>query len=83
MSPATRDLAHLWADTAASLPAGWELGGLRCASTGLAPEDRSEEWVAVATGPHGQEEQHRAADPVLALEGLASLLGGAARDAAG
>ena len=68
------DVSRAWSDAAASLPPGWELGGLRCASTGLAPEDRSEEWIADATGPGGRKEKHQAADPIAALDGLTSLV---------
>jgi hypothetical protein len=80
MSADPSDLARVWADTAASLPPGWELGGLRCASTGLTPEDRSEEWIVIATGPDGLEVKHQAAEPRDALEGLLPLLRGAAND---
>jgi hypothetical protein len=73
------DLAKTWAETEASLPTGWELGGLRCASTGLTPEQRSEEWVAVASGPDGQEVHHQAVDPIAVLQGLAALVPGADR----
>jgi hypothetical protein len=68
------DVAEAWARTAAKLPPGWELDGLRCASTGMSPEDRSEEWIAVAIGPDGRELQYRAVDPGAALAGLASLV---------
>ena len=78
MSTDPSDLSGIWADTAASLPPGWELGGLRCASTGLTPEDRSEEWIAVATGPDGLEVKHQATEPRDALEGLVPLMRGAA-----
>lgn len=33
------------------LPDGWQLEGLRCGSTVLTPEQRCDDWVAVATGP--------------------------------
>ena len=65
------DLSETWARTQASLPEGWELDGLRCASTGLAPQERSEEWMAVAVGPSGEEQAFSASDAVAALEGLA------------
>ena len=74
MSTDPSDLSRIWADTAASLPPGWELGGLRCASAGLTPEDRSEEWIAVATGPAGREVKYQAAEPREALEGLVPLV---------
>ena len=65
------DLSETWARTQASLPEGWELDGLRCASTGLAPQERSEEWMAVAVGPSGEEQAFSSSDAVAALEGLA------------
>ncbi len=46
-------LARAWAATDAGLPLGWGLDSLRCASTGLTPEARSAEWLAVAIGPGG------------------------------
>ncbi len=46
-------LARAWAATDAELPLGWGLDSLRCASTGLTPEARSAEWLAVAIGPGG------------------------------
>ncbi len=63
-------LSAAWARAPAALPPDWELDGLRCASTGLSPEERSEEWIAVTIGPASQEIQHRAEDPLAALEGL-------------
>ena len=33
----------VWAEVEEQLPPGWRLDGLRCASTGLTPEERSEE----------------------------------------
>jgi hypothetical protein len=63
-------LTRAWASTQDNLPEGWTLDGLRCASTGLSVESRSDEWVAVATGPTGEERSHQASDAVSALEGL-------------
>jgi hypothetical protein len=70
MGSATEELTEAWRRTAAALPEGWLLDGLRCASTGLGPEERSADWIAVAVGPQGQERHSRAADPIAALEGL-------------
>jgi hypothetical protein len=64
-------LTVAWADTQARLPEGWAIDGLRCASTGLAEEARSDDWVAMAAGPAGEERTCRATDAVEALEGLA------------
>lgn len=65
------DLTETWNATQVRLPDGWRLDGLRCASTGLRPEDRSDEWIAVAVGPTGEERSYRSSDPVGALRGLA------------
>lgn len=48
---------------------------LRWASEGIGEEDRSDDWIAVAVGPAGEERHHRAADPVAALIGLADSMG--------
>jgi hypothetical protein len=70
MDADTNDLTAAWSRVQAALPAGWSLDGLRCASTGLTEADRSDEWIAVAVGPGGEERRARATDPVAALEGL-------------
>jgi hypothetical protein len=75
MDTDTNDLTAVWARVQAALPEGWQLDALRCASTGLAEADRSDDWIAGALGPDGQERQARAADPIAALEGLASSIG--------
>ena len=69
------DLTQVWSQTEERLPQGWQLDGLRCASTGLGTEDRSEDWVAVAVSPTGEERAFRAGDPVAALAGLADSFG--------
>ena len=66
----TTDLSRVWAEVEERLPPGWRLDGLRCASTGLAREDRSEEWVAAAVGPRDEVRTCRAAEPDEALRGL-------------
>lgn len=66
------ELTAVWRRTQDRLPRGWTLDSLRCASAGLAPGDRSDEWVAVAIDAAGREHRFRAADPVAALEGLVS-----------
>ena len=65
-------LSSLWTATQARLPEGWTLDGLRCASTGLSPAERSDDWVAVAIGPSGAERSVRATAPNEALEALAA-----------
>lgn len=72
MDSDTNAMTQAWADAEAKLPAGWQLDGLRCASTGLTPDKRSEEWIAVAIGPDGEERLHQAVEPASALSGLAS-----------
>jgi hypothetical protein len=72
--PEDQDLDALWVATQARLPEGWSLDGLRCASTGLAPAERSDDWVAVATGPDGEERSALAGTPGEALEALAAGL---------
>ena len=67
----TDALAEAWRRTQAALPSGWTLEGLRCASDGLAPDQRSDDWIALAIGPGGVERQARAADPITALDALA------------
>lgn len=49
--PPDDELARAWRLTAASLPDGWRLDGIRCTSTGLAAEQRGTRWRAVAIGP--------------------------------
>lgn len=69
------EVGRAWSVAATRLPAGWTLEGLRCASTGIEPASRSDDWVAVAVGPGGTERTYRASDPIGALEGLAGSLG--------
>ena len=69
-----QQLNALWVATQARLPEGWSLDGLRCASTGLAAAERSDDWVAVAVGPSGEKRSARAAAPDEALEALAAKL---------
>jgi hypothetical protein len=68
------DLTQVWQRVQAALPSGWTLDSLRCASEGLAPEQRSDDWIAIALGPGGEERRSRAADPIPALEGLVPLV---------
>jgi hypothetical protein len=79
---ASDELSAAWAETQACLPRGWTLDGLRCASTGLSPGERSDDWVAVAIGPDSVEREARADDPFKALAALAaSFERGVATDA--
>ena len=70
----TDDLARMYRRTEAALPAGWRLEGLRCASTGLAMDQRSDEWHAVAHGPNGGELIGRGIEPAAALADLAARI---------
>lgn len=47
-------LTDYWNRADAAKPLGWRLEGLRCASTGLVPEQRSDRWLAEACGPQGE-----------------------------
>jgi hypothetical protein len=62
-----------WADAQAILPPGWRLDGLRCASTGIAPELRSELWRAVAVAPSGEEISGEGLGPLDALAELVKV----------
>lgn len=75
MDTDTDALTEAWRRTERALPDGWQLDGLRCASEGLAPEQRSDDWIAVAVGPDGEERRVRASDPIAALDGLLASVG--------
>jgi hypothetical protein len=67
-------LNRAWIEATASLPLGWHLDGLTCASTGLAPEQRSGSWRAWAVGPKGEKIQAEEDGPIGALHALAREL---------
>ena len=67
-------MSDAWISAAAALPAGWRLQGLRCSSTGLAPSQRGDEWIAEACGPNGECVTVESAEPVEALTTLAERL---------
>lgn len=67
-------LGQAWRRAQEALPAGWQLEGLRCASDGLAPDQRSDDWLAVALGPGGVERRVRAPDPFEALDELVASM---------
>jgi hypothetical protein len=75
MDTDTPDMGAAWAGIQSVLPEGWTIDSLRCASEGLAVEQRSDDWIAVAVGPDGEERRARAADPVAALEALPRAIG--------
>jgi hypothetical protein len=73
MAEAT-DLTTAWRSAQGHLPDGWRLEALRCASTSLSEEDRSDDWLAIAVGPGGEERTARGAGPVEALFDLVDSL---------
>lgn len=79
----TNDPIEAWARVRAALPEGWVLKGLRCASTGLDPDQRSDDWMTLAVGPGGAERQAQAPQPIEALEALAQQLSTERRSAPG
>ena len=67
-------LNRAWIAAAAALPLEWRLDGVTCASTGLAPEQRSDRWLAWAVGPKGERIEGEGSGPVSALNALAREL---------
>ena len=78
MQPRSEDLTAAWQAAQARLPSGWTLDSLRCASTGLALGERSDDWIAIAVGPGGEQRESRASEPIGALELLAATLAASA-----
>ena len=72
--PDIPDLTAAWTAAQSHLPDGWRVETLRCASTSLRPEDRSDDWIAVALGPDGEERTARAGEPAAALFALVASL---------
>jgi hypothetical protein len=69
------DLAAAYLTTELALPPGWQLDGLRCASTGLSPGERSHEWRAVGRTSDGRSVQGRGREPRAALADLLDRIG--------
>ncbi len=67
-------LERAWSSAEAALPPGWTLDGLRCQSTGLTADQRSDAWRAVARGPGGEERSGLGAHPLDALADLTRQL---------
>jgi hypothetical protein len=68
----TGQLTALWRMADAAKPPDWELMGLRCTSSGLAPDSRSDRWLAEACGPADgcvKVESHSAEDALQQLTG--------------
>lgn len=66
-------LARSYAAVARELPEGWTLS-LGYAPSGLAAEQRSEGWLAVAEGPADATTEGRGPDPERALAALHARL---------
>jgi hypothetical protein len=64
------DLRTAWVEAGHELPEGWRLEALRCVSTSLDRTGESDDWIAVALGPEGEERTGRGEDPILALAAL-------------
>jgi len=64
------DLTAIWREADAALPDDWHLDSLRCASSSIRVEDRSDDWIAVAVDANGAERTARAATPELAIAKL-------------
>jgi hypothetical protein len=67
-------MTEVWTRTEASLPLGWWIDSLRCASTGLAPHLRSDRWIAIAMGPEGESLQGEGGSADQAMANLANRL---------
>jgi hypothetical protein len=67
-------LSQAWVEASAALPIGWRLDGLTCASRGLAPALRSEQWLARAVGPNGEAMAAEGEGAIAALGALAREL---------
>jgi hypothetical protein len=66
------EIAELWARAAVTLPPGWRLDSLQCASTGIAPDQRSDDWTAVAVSSNEREVRVTDSTPIAAIERLAA-----------
>jgi hypothetical protein len=64
------ELIAAWTQTQAALPGGWQLDSFRCAWEGLAPHERSNDWIAVARDLAGDEVRARGTHATTALRGL-------------
>jgi hypothetical protein len=73
--PAPDQLTRAWNRAQDRLPDGWDLEGLRCAPTSTTRESHSDDWVAMAVGPAGDQRSHQADNAISALEGLAASFG--------
>jgi hypothetical protein len=69
-------LTDAWHATKDALPPGWRLEGLRCTSTGLAPEQRGDRWLAEACGPRGACVKVEMGEPAQALAALTEKVRG-------
>ena len=76
---ASKGLTELWNAAIAAKPSDWMLMGVTCASTGLAPQQRSERWVAQACRSDGECLRSEADSPQDALAALTVKLRGLKR----
>jgi hypothetical protein len=70
------DLGELWEYAATVLPAGWRLDALQCASIGLEPSQRSDDWTAVALDPDDRPVRVTASTPRAAIDRMAAEIDG-------
>ena len=75
MESSVGEVELTWNALLRSLGEGWDLS-LRCQSTGLAPEQRSEKWLALAEGPAGASLEGRGDDPIAAMADLLNRVQG-------
>jgi hypothetical protein len=69
-------LTEAWHTAQEALPRGWRLEGLRCTSTGLAPDQRGDQWMAEACGPGSACLKVESGEPDQALAALTEQLSG-------
>jgi len=67
-------MTEVWVRTEASLPLGWWIDSLRCASNGLAPHLRSDRWIAIAKGPEDETIEGEGGSADQAMANLANKL---------
>ena len=70
-------LGVIWNEVEGGLAPCWHVDSLRCASIGLEPQQRSDEWIGMAVADDGREVRYQASTPAKALRGLTELTRGA------
>jgi hypothetical protein len=66
-------LGVIWNEVQSELAPGWHIDSLRCASIGLEPQQRSDEWIGMVVADDGRQVQSQASTPAKALRGLTKL----------